>query len=82
MPARRLQLIPDGNAEITTVSGERVTLASSISSPPGSTLQGTLEGMEAPYRIKVRSCRRVEGERFQIEGKLVNLTRAQRQHLA
>jgi hypothetical protein len=72
-----LDLVRGGSAAVVETDGDRVTLLSSLPSPPGSTLELTLEG--SSYRVKVRGCRRVEpddAERsFRIEGRWVSLTR-------
>lgn len=72
-----LELSGGGRARIEASDGERVTLLADAAAPPGATLHGTLAGEAASYRVKVRSCRR-DGERFRIEGRFVNLSRAAR----
>lgn len=67
--------------EIVETSGERIVLRVTSSSPPGSSLSFLLPGVAAPYRVKVRGCRKLAGaeERpFRIEGRLFDLTREQR----
>ena len=81
MTTLQLQLDPDGRAEITHCEAERVTLLSTVPSPPGSTLIGTLDADVPSYRVKVRSCKKQSDGRFLIDGKLVNLTRAQKERL-
>ncbi len=55
-------------------------------SPPGSTVELVVAG--APLRLKVRQCRRAESQgelesnpRFRVDGRWINLSRAQREHL-
>jgi hypothetical protein len=69
-----------GTWEIVESDGTNAVARSSRPSPPGSTLTGTAPGASRPYRLKVRSCRRVdEGDRpFAIEGRLVDVTREQK----
>jgi hypothetical protein len=76
----RLRLAKGGDAEILAMDGERVVLSSSLSSPPGSTLEASLDDGVA-VRVKVRGCRKGEGGRFEIDGRLVDLTRALRERL-
>lgn len=60
----------------------RVTLQSEFAAPPGSSLE--LEISSWPVSVKVRACRRTEtseGNRFQIEGRFVNLSREQKSFL-
>jgi hypothetical protein len=79
-----LELVRGGTASVLEVDGERVVVLSSLSSPPGSPLEATLDG--GTLRIKVRSCQKVDadgaGRSYRIEGRLVSLTRAQREALA
>lgn len=73
-----LTLEAGGEAAIVETDGDRVTLSSPRASPPGSTLEGTLDG--ETYRVKVRGCRQ-EGARYRILGRFVNLSRSQRARL-
>ena len=78
-----LELARGGTAAVLEVNGEHVVVLASLSSPPGSPLEATLDG--ATLRIKVRSCQKVEpdesGRAFRIEGRFVSLTREQREAL-
>ena len=80
---RVLELVRGGSAAVLEVSGEKVVVLSSLSSPPGSALESTLDG--GTLRIKVRSCQKVDaddaGRSYRIEGRFVSLTRAQREAL-
>jgi hypothetical protein len=63
--------------------GESATIETPIASPPGSTLELVLLG--EPARLKVRRCSRLaegDGARFRIEGRWLDLSRAQRAALA
>ena len=62
-----------GDATFVALDDDRVTLDSSLSSPPGSLVDGTLATGE-PIRVKVRGCKR-EGERFRIDGRVIDLSR-------
>ena len=75
-----LSFIDGGNWEIVASDGTSATARSSRASPPGSTLTGTAAETSRPFRLKVRSCRRVDdGELpFVIEGRLVDVTREQK----
>jgi len=75
-----LSLDGGGTAHVDQSDGEHVVLLASRPSPPGSTLTGRA-GDDAGYLVKVRGCRRVddtEPARFRIDGRWVNLSRAQR----
>jgi len=82
----RLSLEAADHATITTVSDQDVALISTRPYPPGATLRGSAPECDlSTYAIKVRTCRRQEGSQpavFEVRGRFVNLTRAQRQQLA
>jgi hypothetical protein len=62
-----------GDAEVTVLEGERIALLSTTPHAPGSRPEGTLEGGGA-VRVKVARCRK-QGERFLVEGRLLDATR-------
>jgi hypothetical protein len=62
-----------GEADVTALDGDRITVLSTTPSAPGSRPDGSLAS-GAAVRIKVARCRR-EGERFVIEGRLIDATR-------
>jgi hypothetical protein len=69
-----------GTATVIESDGVHVALDATFSSPPGSTLSGTLEG--TMYQVKVRSSRKQESDgHFRIEGKWVSLTKATREKI-
>lgn len=73
----RVQWQQGGEADVVSVKAQHVTLASTISSPPGSRLTGTMpSGTE--LQVKVQSCKRQEGEapRFVVQGRVLNATKA------
>jgi hypothetical protein len=76
--------LEDGSrASILESDGERVVLSAERAAPPGATLKLRVSAEAESYDVKVRSCRR-EGEAepsFRIEGRWVNLTRAQRERV-
>jgi hypothetical protein len=77
-----LTLAAGGAAAIIHADGDHVLVASSASSPPGSTLQASHDGLQ--IAIKVRGCTRDESAAplvFRIEGRLVNFNRAAREKL-
>lgn len=82
-----LQLKRGGDAFIVESSGDFVTLASALSSPPGSTVEATYarDSRSVTVRVKVRGCRRASlpdgRDGFRIEGRFVSLTRADRELL-
>jgi hypothetical protein len=77
-----LQLeLPSGvRAVVTQSDGERAVVVCAKAFPPGSTIDGTAVDGSGAYRIKVRLCRRRSDAEatYEIEGRFVSLTRAQR----
>jgi len=69
-----------GDAELLALDGERLVVRSTVASAPGSRLEGTLSTGGA-VRLKVHRCRRVEAS-FEIEGRLLDVTREARAELA
>jgi hypothetical protein len=81
---RVLEVAGGGSARLLSIDGEQGAIETERASPPGSTVELVVAG--APLRLKVRQCRRVEGElegksRFRVDGRWVNLSRAQREDL-
>ncbi len=86
---RVLEVAGGGSAWLLSIEGENGVIEAERASPPGSTVELVVAG--APLRLKVRQCRRVEAEaeaepegkaRFRVEGRWVNLSRAQREDLS
>jgi hypothetical protein len=73
-----LTIVNGGEAAIVENQADHVTVRSSVASPPGSTL--TMRHAEISVLVKVRGCKRLDESAlpFRIEGRLVSLTRAQR----
>ena len=77
--ARALRLRRGGEAELCSLSGDRLGVLSTVPSAPGSTLEGELPlAPGLAVQLKVRSCKLQPDGRFAIEGRAVNLTRALR----
>ena len=82
-----LTLKRGGDAFIVERSEDFVTLASSLPSPPGSTIEASFAGppRSVSLRVKVRGCRRdslPDGRPgFRIDGRLVSLSRGDRETL-
>lgn len=72
-----------GGAFVLSIAGDRITLCSTVSSAPGSRLDGVLAGGDA-LRVKVASCRRRASSdpSFTIEGRLIDTTREARAAIA
>jgi hypothetical protein len=65
-----------GEAEVTLLVDDLITLLSTIPSAPGSRPDGKLAS-GAAVRLKVARCRR-QDDRFVIEGRLIDTTRETR----
>jgi hypothetical protein len=68
-----------GEADVTALDGDRISVLSTIPSAPGSRPDGALAS-GAAVKIKVARCRRQEGG-FLIEGRLIDVTRETRAEL-
>lgn len=82
----RLRFAKDGEAELVGLDGERVTLLAAEAAPPGAYVDCELAPTDehphgAAFRIKVRACKR-EGERFRVDGRVLDLSKALRELLA
>ncbi|HEY2509434.1 MAG TPA: hypothetical protein VGI39_01135 [Polyangiaceae bacterium] len=71
-----------GEAVVVALREEAITLKSTIPSPPGSRIEGTLaEGEAAAVRVKIHSSKRQEDGSFVLEGRVLDLTRGLRERL-
>jgi hypothetical protein len=72
-----------GEATIVSIAKDAIVLRSTVSSPPGSRLEGTLAG-EPPgaVRVKIHGCRRQPEGDFMLEGRLLDVTRGVRAAIA
>lgn len=75
-PPRLLPILLTDNTPAYLVSHDekRTTIKSRASFPPGATAKGTIDGVSAPFELKVRNCRKVE-DWFFIDGRTQNATR-------
>lgn len=74
-----LRLPSDGTANFVAIDGERVSLLATRASAPGCPLAGNLAD-DTLVRVKVHRCRK-QGDRFLIEGRLIDATRQLRERL-
>jgi hypothetical protein len=74
------QLKGGGQAALEQTDGVNVVVVATRAFPPGSTLEGEWAPDTQPYLVKVRGSRKVAGG-FRVEGRLINLERAQRERL-
>jgi hypothetical protein len=71
-----------GEARVAAIRGDAITLRSTVPSPPGSRIEGRLEGEPpATVRVKVHASKlQPEGD-FVLEGRLLDATRGVRARL-
>jgi len=71
--------LPPGHAELSLISGDRVSVLASASAPPGAPIE-----LVSPLRVfegRVRSCQLAGAANYRIELRLVNLSKPARQEL-
>jgi hypothetical protein len=66
-----------GEARIVAIGADSISLDSTVPSPPGSRIEGTL-AQGARVRIKVHASKRQPDGRFAIEGRPLDLSRETR----
>jgi hypothetical protein len=69
-----------GNASVTSIDGDALTVHSTVAFPPGAPLSA-LSANRVTFEMKVRTCRKLPSGAFEISGKLVNATRPLREKL-
>ena len=81
MDCARITWAKGGEAVVLALRDDAVTLRSTIPSPPGSRIEGTLAEGE-PVRVKIHSSKKQEDGGFVLEGRMLDMTRALREKLA
>jgi hypothetical protein len=80
--AHHIRWLKGGEAVVVAMTTQGIALRSSVPSPPGSRMDGTLVGEpHAPVRVKVHTCRRQPDGEFVLEGRPLDLTRATRDRI-
>ena len=71
-----------GEATVVSLDAKAIVLRSTVPSPPGSRLEGTLVGEPvARLQVKVQGCRKQPEGDFQIDGRPIDLPREVRERL-
>ena len=71
-----------GEARVVSLRDDAIALVSSVPSPPGSRIEGTLAGEPpARLRVKVHACRKREDGAFDLEGRTLDVTREVRERV-
>lgn len=78
----RVSWITGGDARVVSLGPKVIALRSTVPSPPGSRLEGTLAGdPAAQLRVKVHGCKQQPEGDYLIEGRPIDLTRVIRQRV-
>jgi hypothetical protein len=70
-----------GTARVLAIAKEAVTLRSSIPSPPGSRIDGTLRDGGAKVRFKIHGSKKQPEGDFVLDGRAIDMTRELRERL-
>jgi hypothetical protein len=71
-----------GEASVVLLGAKAIVLRSTVPSPPGSRLEGTLVGERtARLKVKVHGCKRQPEGDFVIEGRPIDMTREVRERI-
>jgi hypothetical protein len=82
MTAPHVRWAKGGEARVTSIAADAIVLRSTVPSPPGSRIEGRLEGEPpAAVRVKVHGSKRQPEGDFVIEGRLLDATREVRARL-
>ena len=78
-PALETEPLAPGHAELTLISGDRVSVLTTASAPPGAPVE--LVSPLMVFEGRVRSCQLANAPNYRIELRLVNLSKQARQEL-
>ncbi len=82
-PVANVAWVDGGVAEIVSMVVDKIALRSTRPSPPGSRIEGTLDAARpVKLLVKIHLCQRQSNGEFILEGRALNLTRADREALA
>ena len=71
-----------GEASVVALDAGGIVLRSTVPSPPGSRIEGTLGGERSvTLRVKIHACRRDEDGTFELRGRPLDMTREVRQRV-
>lgn len=75
--------LKDGTARLSTFDGaDNVAFLSTISSPPGSRLDGELVSTKTSLRLKIHDCKLQADGTYELRGRLLDVTRGLRTELS
>jgi hypothetical protein len=82
MTAPRVRWAKGGEARVTALAADAIVLRSTVPSPPGSRIEGQLDGVPpAQVRVKIHASKRQPEGDFLLEGRLLDATREVRARL-
>ena len=70
-----------GTARLIALTKDTVTLLSTVPSPPGSRIEGTLRASADKVRFKIHASKKQADGTFLLEGRPIDLTRELRERL-
>lgn len=77
----RLTWTHGGEAEIVAVGADTICLSSTVPSPPGSRIEGTLAGGDAKVKVKIHASKKQDDGSFRLEGRPLDMTKELRERL-
>jgi hypothetical protein len=78
----RLTWTHGGAAEIVAIGADTVTLVSTVPSPPGSRIEGTLvDDASAKVKVKIHASKKQDDGSFRLDGRPLDMTRELRERL-
>ena len=77
-----IRWVQGGDARVVSIDTQAIVLSSTVPSPPGSRIEGTLTDDPAVLlRVKIHSSRRQEDGTFLLEGRPLDLPRTTRERV-
>jgi hypothetical protein len=85
----RVKWANGGEARILSIASDAIMLRSTVPSPPGSRIEGTVQmqgegtanGWAMPLRVKVHACRREADGEYVVKGRPMDMARQARERL-
>jgi len=78
----RVRWARGGEARVVSLEAQAIVLRSTVPSPPGSRIEGAVEGdPPAPLRVKIHASRRQAEGDFLLEGRPLDLARETRERI-
>jgi hypothetical protein len=78
----RLAWAHGGAAEVIALTKDAITVRSTVPSPPGSRIEGALEGGGGTLKMKVHASKKQPDGAFLLEGRPLDMTREVRERVS